>query len=303
MNTIEQTLKYDCFYAAALGDALGVPHEFKSKWNVNEDYIMHPELIPKSYKTYKVKTGLISDDFSQILMVEDCLQELGSIEQGLSEWIDGKYWTDGILFDIGMQTRAAIYHLKNTGEILVMPESSGNGGLMRTLPVAFLDFETIAYNARYISSFTHNSNECLIAVEFYSKLVHFAWKARAMEDHKSIKNLLMNKGTFDYIWNDVEYDMKVSIRPSENERGVGYVMDSLKLVYKHIMESESFVDCLTRSIKFGGDTDTNTSIVAPVAAMVFGMGNIPQEWHDMMKVNETNPFYMKYCYGENNGTT
>ena len=293
---IKQKLKRDCLYAALMGDALGVPHEFKTPGRINVEYIKNPQLITKDYKTYPVDIGLISDDGSQILMVENIIDNPTLVMPNeLISWMSGKYWTNNTLFDIGQQTRTAIASLRDTGKIYNDPNGSGNGSLMRTLPVAFMDNNNTKFFAHNFSSFTHNSEESQKACEFYCLLVRKLWELRAAYPSKKIE-----KHTFVSTWMRTEYEMNWYIRPDQTGRpeiikGTGYVMDSLKLVYRIIYRSLCFTDCILNSICHGFDTDTNTSIVAPVAALMFGMDDVPQSWHDMMKVNDSNPYYVKYA--------
>jgi ADP-ribosylglycohydrolase len=114
MTEHEQKLKEQCFIAAALGDVIGVSFEFKHSSQIKLDFIEDPKLITKEYKTYpNVPVGYISDDFSQILCVEACINnpELDFNEE-LIKWSSGKYWTGNKLFDIGFQTSSALIHLE-----------------------------------------------------------------------------------------------------------------------------------------------------------------------------------------------
>jgi ADP-ribosyl-[dinitrogen reductase] hydrolase len=286
-NNIEQKLKLDCFYSAAIGDSLGESFEFKKAKDIKKHYIMNPSQIPYDYKTWKeIPVGTITDDFSQMLLKIECYSDNSLIySKELSKWLMGKYWTNGKMFDCGNQTFAAIDHLERTGKVLMNPNGSGNGSLMSTLPVAFQPYGNIGRDSYYFSHFTHNSHDALNSCNFYCKLVHRLWKSRIDDTYDMMFE-------FENLWDVVAYEIDF-LPHCVNVTGTGYCIDSLVLAYKHIMTSESFVEAITKSILFGFDTDTNSSILAPIAALVFGIDDIPQEWHDIMKVNEVNPYYNK----------
>jgi len=281
-------VKCNCIYAALMGDALGVPFEFKSPVGIVDEYIEHPLSIPSTYKSYRtVPVGTISDDGSQILMVYNCIKNNLDINSELINWYNGKYWTNNVKFDCGNQTGGAIRHIQRYGTVKDMPNGSGNGSLMRILPVAFIDsYDKIEEWSKYYSYPTHNSEDSLMACEFYCKLVHLLFKNKLLIGDNNVDMFLK-------VWNHVEKEMNWDITPKDNEEiaGSGYVIDSLKLVYRHVMTSESFKDAVVASIKHGFDVDTNTSILAPVASLVFGLKDYPEEWDTMMRVNETNKYY------------
>ena len=269
-------VKQQCFLAALVGDALGVPHEFKSTHALREDFIHNPSLITDDYKTYQVDLGIYSDDFSQILCVENYLQsgetDITKFYDDLLAWSQGKYWVKKKLFDIGTQTASQLKYYQKKMEVKKHDQNmSGNGSLMRILPVAFtgLDNEEMIDLAYEISYITHNSQECLLSCAFYCIL---------------IKNIFYG-ANFSDAWYQACQITKFN--PDEKNPypnfGSGYVLDSLMAVHEVIMTTKTFDEAVVKSIMFGGDTDTTSCIVAPVAALVFGIDNINPEWLKFIK--------------------
>lgn len=103
---LNRTLR-DCVYGMAVGDALGVPFEFKPRGSFEcTDMVgggSHNQLA-----------GTWSDDTSMALALCDSYRELGRVDcddilRRFRAWInDGAYTADGVAFDYGNATRKAL---------------------------------------------------------------------------------------------------------------------------------------------------------------------------------------------------
>lgn len=103
---LNRTLR-DCVYGMAVGDALGVPFEFKPRGSFEcVDMVgggSHNQLA-----------GTWSDDTSMALALCDSYRELGRVDcddilRRFRAWInDGAYTADGVAFDYGNATRKAL---------------------------------------------------------------------------------------------------------------------------------------------------------------------------------------------------
>lgn len=282
--------KNKLLYAAAMGDALGVPHEFKTPEQINQDFITNPLRITKKYRSHEwSELGTYSDDFSQILCVENCLNNPSlDFNDELLEWACGKYWVNEIQYDIGRQTCDALFHYDDTGDYLDSEDLSGNGGLMRMLPVALHFCEHPELNlcdlvTKY-SLITHNSDESLAVSEVYCWLIFLLETAVIQEDRKLL---------FSRLW-DIAGDTVGYKFPEYREiSGTGYCVDTMLILKTCVEASHSFTEAIRMCISYGGDTDTNASVAAPVFALVFDMDDVPDEWHQYMKVNEQNQYYLE----------
>jgi ADP-ribosyl-[dinitrogen reductase] hydrolase len=157
---------------------------------------------------------------------------------------------------------------------------------MRMLPISFLPYDQIKDASKKYSELTHNSEESLLCSEFYCKLVHELWKEKSNTDGNC------NVRFFEDTWIKVEDELKWVI-PFKLGTASGYCVDSLNLAYKCIVSSGSFNEAMTRCIQHGNDTDTNSCILGGIAVLVFGMDDVNQNWIDMVKVNNTNPYFAK----------
>jgi len=169
-NSIKSAL-----FGVAVGDALGVPVEFKSRDTIRKNPVT--DMI--GYGTYNLPAGTWSDDSSLTFCLAEALTQdfnLNVIGQNFVKWYHENYWTPhGNVFDIGIATRQAILRLAR-GE---KPElaggfdesDNGNGALMRILPLLFYILDK-QINERYditkkVSSITHGHIRSVIACFYY----------------------------------------------------------------------------------------------------------------------------------------
>lgn len=142
-----KTTLRDCIYGLAVGDALGVPYEFRPRGTFEcTDMI--------GYGTHEQPAGTWSDDTSMTLATCDSIRELGRIDtedmrDKFVSWIaNDDYTIDGV-FDYGGTTARALRSGKGgSGE-----RDNGNGSLMRIAPLAFAD--ATDKEIREVSAITH----------------------------------------------------------------------------------------------------------------------------------------------------
>lgn len=119
-------------YGLAVGDALGVPYEFKSRGTFRCDGMA-------GHGTHNRPAGTWSDDTAMTLATLHSLIENGwnvdptDLLARYRNWLDaGAYTPDGEVFDCGFTCATAIRSDRgSTGE-----RSQGNGSLMRIAPLA-----------------------------------------------------------------------------------------------------------------------------------------------------------------------
>lgn len=128
MTDRPKTTLRDCIYGLAVGDALGVPYEFRPRGTFEcTDMI--------GYGTHGQPAGTWSDDTSMTLATCDSIRELGHIDASdmrdkFVSWIArGEYTIDGV-FDYGGTTARAL----RTGKGGSGERDNGNGSLMRIAP-------------------------------------------------------------------------------------------------------------------------------------------------------------------------
>ena len=117
----------DCVYGQAVGDALGVPFEFRARGTFECTGMV-------GNGTHGQPAGTWSDDTSMMLAICDSYRELGRIDVDdirvkFLLWYRESAYTCGRLFDIGAATASAL----RLGHGLCGERDNGNGSLMRTV--------------------------------------------------------------------------------------------------------------------------------------------------------------------------
>nr|DAF04100.1 MAG TPA: ADP-ribosylglycohydrolase [Caudoviricetes sp.] len=220
-----------CVYGAAIGDAMGVPYEFRPRGSF-ECHGM------TGYGSHNKPAGTWSDDTSMILAELDCWADTGSLEDVMSyfrRWLhDEEYTVDGI-FDVGMTTARAI----DTGKPQCHRLDSGNGAVMRCVPLAILP----VYRGEAMRSLgaTHGSPESMGACGF---LYDFTER--------------------------MEYGEMADFPTKCPEVAGGYCWDTVDAALWALESSESFDDAVLNAVNLGGDTDTNACVAGALAAIFYG---------------------------------
>ena len=149
MNNRNMSKMKDAILGFAIGDALGVPYEFKKR-----DTFLCADMI--GYGTHHKPAGTWSDDTSMTLATLDSLKAHSGkivtedIRTKFNYWLlYGDYTTDGDVFDAGVTTCTAL----KKGKPAIGEWDNGNGSLMRVLPLAFVDCTDDEIRA--VSAITH----------------------------------------------------------------------------------------------------------------------------------------------------
>ncbi len=285
-------------FGVAIGDALGVPVEFKSR----EYLTKNPVTDFLGYMCWNQPPGTWSDDTSLTLCLTDSLvkgYDIEEIGQTFAKWYSTGYWGAHFdVFDIGGSTKHSIDRIlaglsaKFSGNIF--EHDNGNDSLMRTLPLVFFLQNEISISERYqkikeVSSITHahlrSVFSCFIYVEYAIKLLQGEDKQTAYEKIK--QPILTFARNMDF--NPKEVDLfnrmlKGNIA-EENEDTImstGYVLDSLEASFWCFLNNDSYVDSVLKAVNLGGDTDTTVAITGGLAGLYYGYDTIPEKWKSQL---------------------
>lgn len=237
-------------YGFAVGDALGVPYEFRDRNTFHcEDMTGHG--------THDQPPGTWSDDTSMMLATLDSLAAYDGrvcpddIRRRYLKWLhDGAYAIDGHVFDVGGTVRQAL----QTGEGLSGETDCGNGSLMRVLPLAF----------------THASDDAIFVM---SAVTHAHPRCTdACVDYVRMCRLLLDGETFAYDAPD-----------RDSVPSTGYVLDTMQAVLWAVAAGHDYPSTVLNAVNLGGDTDTVAALAGGVAGILYGMESIPDEWLDMLR--------------------
>lgn len=273
---------YNGIMGLVVGDALGVPVEFKKR-----DTYKITDMT--GYGTYNQPPGTWSDDSSLTLATLDSMVKLGKIDpadimQNFFYWLNtGMFTPYGKVFDVGGGTRRAIERSANGKGISQFGGKTymdnGNGALMRILPVAMLpefpekesEVLSVAHltHAHFISDFA-----CKVYVAIVENLMNGAEKERAVfSGVQRFQNSSM----------PVEYSRLPNIQGLRRDeiRSSGYVVDTLEAALWCFLNTNTYRDCVLAAVNLGEDTDTIAAIAGGLAGIYYGCdgeSGIPNEW-------------------------
>nr|DAL15903.1 MAG TPA_asm: ADP-ribosylglycohydrolase [Caudoviricetes sp.] len=280
----------------AVGDALGVPVEFKKRGTF---YVTDMQ----GYGTHNQPAGTWSDDTSLTLALADNLlaggdrPDLECVAWGFTEWYDkAAYTPHGKVFDVGNATAEAIKRLKKgvapekaggTGE-----RDNGNGSLMRIAPLTFYMYGIREAEARFrivrdVSSLTHAHEwsvaACYIYVEMLNKLRMGRKKKAAYAELREdfARGVpFISKATLGKFVRILEND--ISTLPEEEIRSSGFVVDTLEAAFWCFMTTDNYKDAVLKAVNLGDDTDTTGAVTGALAGLAYGLDSIPQEWREQL---------------------
>lgn len=274
----------------AVGDALGVPVEFKSRQQLEKQPLL--EMI--GYGTHHQPPGTWSDDSSLTFCTAQSLingYDLEDIALRFTQWYGSGYWTaHGKVFDIGGTTYNAINRLREGENPLYSgdfeEDSNGNGSLMRILPLAFF-LQDKPIDERYrivkeVSSITHAHIRsvicCFIYVEYAILLLGKQDKFSAYAHMQDIVNDFIDisyseRKLFDRVLlHDISSYYKAEIR------GSGYVLHSLESSLWCLLNGNTYTDTVLSAVNLGEDTDTTGAIAGGLAGILYGLDSVPPSW-------------------------
>jgi len=269
-----------------VGDALGVPYEFKSARSIGDVAWGHKG-------THRQLPGTWSDDGGLMLALLDSLLDVGfdPTDQGqrFLRWSYGGDYAPGPPFDIGTTTSIALGRFdsgvpaEEAGGLSV--DDNGNGSLMRILPIALVSPDAPAGElvtmAMRSSAITHGHSRARVACAVYCLLVQ-----RLLKGQPPASAL---QAALDQARASLPAELHEELEILEDypvRSGAGYVLDCFWSAFESLTSSDSYQATVTRAIKYGNDTDTTAAVAGGMAGVYWGVGGIPAEWLHGMRGRE-----------------
>jgi ADP-ribosylglycohydrolase len=286
----------------AVGDALGVPVEFKPREHLQRN----PVMDMMGYGTHHQPAGTWSDDTSLALCLAEALVEgydLQRIAGYCANWYQHGYWSaHGQVFDIGIATADALLqvskgkHPLTTGGTSEL--SNGNGSLMRILPLVF-HTRNLELTERWrltweVGGITHghirSQVACFIFCEFAISLLMGLEKMEAYADMRQrvipflTKVVQVPQEELDRFHRILElprgdFEIQPLISFGEEEMsGSGYVLHTLESSIWCLLTTTSYTEAVLKAVNLGLDTDTTGCVTGGIAGLYYGVEAIPGEW-------------------------
>ena len=286
-------------FGALVGDACGVPYEFKSA-NELPPYAQIDMTPPVDFeRTYGVPIGTWSDDGALALCLMESLIECEGwnahdFGQRLVAWYDEGVWAvDRHVFDVGVTTAGAIRRIRNGGNAETAGDAgdnaNGNGSLMRALPVALWALQNDVDDAEIIR--IARAQSCVTHAHVRSQLccaLYCLWAASTCRGENFEDGWMQAAQTLRTHLNDQEIgELEFHIRPSDEPHGTGsgYVVDCLRSA-RLALRQNSYQDAIKTAIAFGNDTDTTACVAGGIAGLQWGITVIPEHWLHALRERE-----------------
>lgn len=275
----------------AIGDAMGVPVEFKDR----ESLMYNP--VKEMRRSYAGDKGTWSDDTSMEIATMDSFinnknWNYDDIMINFGDWInDARFTARDNTFDVGRTCLTAIrnYLQKGTPALesgLDDINSNGNGSLMRILPVAYYCFYKKLNNSdiyevvKNISSLTHRHEISILGCYIY---VLYVIKLLQDKDKYSAYNMIKIED-YSMFSEESKESYKRILRGDLNSLNVddikssGYVVDTLEASMWVLLKAKNYKESIIGSVNLGGDTDTIGAITGSMAGIIYGYDSFPKDW-------------------------
>lgn len=304
----EKTKSGNGIIGFAIGDALGVPAEFKSREELKRNPIT--DMIGEG--TYNTPKGTWSDDTSMTLATMDAIIttktiDTNSMASNFLKWFrNAEYTANDERFDIGTTTMQALakyelklYEASKCGE--TNEYSNGNGSLMRILPIAYYiynqgitDNREIYNIVKQVSSITHAHEVsilgCYIYVRYAIELLNKKDKNEAYNTIQQLDYSLFSSETIDkysrILKNNIQNEKEDNISTS------GYVVSTLEAAMWLFLNSNEYNETILKAVNLGEDTDTVAAVAGGLLGIYYGIEKIKSSWKQDLKKYD---YIMEIC--------
>ena len=277
----------------AIGDALGVPVEFRSR----DELKQNPVTDMRGYGTYPVPAGAWSDDTSMSLAALDSLAggkvNYEEIMTNFVKWLSlDEYTPTGATFDVGHTCLNAIRNhleqpdLSATECGLTDEYSNGNGSLMRIHPfVLYAYAHCMTYDdwtdmIRSAAALTHSHERSKLGCLIYAFVLSHLLAAPS----KSVIGTALRRAEVHFRDNpeishyERLFDTNFDKLTEDEIKSTGYVVDTLEAAVWCLLTTDSYRDCVLKAVNLGGDTDTIAAVAGGLAGALYGYTSLPPEW-------------------------
>jgi ADP-ribosylglycohydrolase/fructose-1,6-bisphosphatase/inositol monophosphatase family enzyme len=264
-----------CLLGQVAGDNLGALVEFASPDEIRAAHGDGPRRLLDGGR-WDLLAGQPTDDSEMALTLARTLVATGGFE---ARRVGESYrrWLASSPFDVGHTTRAALTGAPDAA-------SQANGSLMRASPLALLAHalapERAAALAREDAALTHPHPVCRDATAAF---VVAASEALRTGDRRA---------SFGAAWRWAERhaaaEVVEALKRAQNEAPVthrehlGWVLLTLQNAFFELLHAETLEEGVVRTVRRGGDTDTNAAVAGALLGAALGRDAVPEQWRLMV---------------------
>ncbi len=282
-------------WGALVGDALGVPVEFRNRAEVQQN----PVVDMREFGTHNQPRGTWSDDGALLLCTVDSLlnAEFDTEDMGrrFVAWMQEAKWTaTGVVFDIGGTTADALMKITSGSKAEDAggcdEHNNGNGSLMRIIPVSLRfagePIASLSQLAERVSVITHGHGRSKLACAFYSLMIRYLLEEQEpslalTSARKDFAALYGRSREFERFRSHLTEDF--AALPEGMVVSSGYVLHTLHAALWCLLTTTNYRDCALKAVNLGGDTDTTGCVAGGLAGAAYGVQGIPPEWISQMQ--------------------
>lgn len=288
-----QELYRGCFVGLAIGDALGMPLEFK------EPHEFEPLASLEKGGPFNLPLGYWTDDTSMALCLADSLlAKVGydsyDVMDRYCAWRNDGYRSSlGVCFDIGNQVSTSLNEYQRDGAAIIRQSkdrlsSAGNGSIMRLAPIIIAShsagnsIEKTMELAKVSGRETHYSLLAEEGAALFGGMIYNSIEQKS-------KNKLLDFGSYktsDAFNEILEVVKSAQTRTTATLDPTGYIINSLECAMWAFMNNETFKAGALEAVNLGGDADTIGAIYGQLAGAFYGYGAIPLEWRKQLYLEE-----------------
>ena len=274
-------------WGSVVGDALGVPAEFMDRADLDRQPIC--KMVGGGH--HGQPAGTWSDDTTLTLIA--CrwtpygLPSCRFLQDALS-WLEAGSWSaHGQCFDVGTTTRQAILSRFLCPDQatwgITGDQASGNGSLMRNLPVALWHRGEHPTNliaaARRSSAISHAEPLCQDACAIHALIVAGLCRGQtARQATREAVLALQSTGSQIHPALSLVGDFSVFSASRDQIRSDGFVASTIEAALWCLDRYSTFQDAVLAAVNLGHDSDTTAAVVGGLAGLIHGNQAIPVQW-------------------------
>jgi ADP-ribosyl-[dinitrogen reductase] hydrolase len=266
-----------CAVGAAVGDALGMPLEFKRR-RAKDDLL-------REMCAWRLPAGSFTDDTEMALALGESLLAHFPLDAAdvVRRFVD---WYDAGPADIGNQTQAVLSRIAGgerweeavTAVQQRQPDSAGNGSVMRCWPVALAqwrDLGALLADSRLESQVTHPHADCVAGSAFVNAAIHYLLHGETPAS--AVAQALDAAKVSDGLRQVIEAAPQ---RKRDQLQNSGWVRHTRESAVWALLTTGSFEEAVVQAVNLGNDADTAGTVTGALAGACYGLEDIPTRWRE-----------------------
>lgn len=267
-----------CLLGQVAGDSLGSLVEFQTASAIARHYPEGPRRLADG-GTFDTLAGQPTDDSELALALARSVVASGAYSDG-EALVAYRRWLASSPFDVGNTIRAGLSSRPN-------PESQANGSLMRASPLGIFAHARGPLEAAALagqdSDLTHPHPVCRDSTSaFVVAVAHAIRHGDGPEPaYRAALGWARGAGAQAAVIEALEQS---AVAPPVECDGAsqGWVLIALRNAFHELLHATSLEEGVVRTVRRGGDTDTNAAIAGALLGAVHGRDAVPAQWRQMV---------------------